>query len=327
MSRWRVAALADDLTGALEVGAKFAACGLGAAVSTWPKIAWEMPVDVLVLDAETRMLAALAASERIEKLAREIRQHGAELVYHKTDSTLRGNIAVEMHALGAVFAGRKILFAPAYPALSRVVAGGRLLVEGRPVEETAFARDPTHPVRTGDIRALLDDMPGVTIVDGASEADLEAAARDVLRRASSLIVCGSAGLAAHLASGLGGGSHNIVWPTLRRTLVVNGSLHERSAEQVRLAQLAWRGREGWDFGDRETAARQWREGDYDGAIVFGGDTAYRITTALGSPPLAPLGEVLAGVPVSRCGASWLVTKAGGFGAPDLLCRLRELLGQ
>ncbi len=326
MTHWRVAALADDLTGALEVGSKFACRGLDARVFAWPNLDFEMPCGVLVVDAETRMLSGSAAAERMRALSGEIARRGAELIYHKTDSTLRGNIAAEIRALGDVFGEREIVFAPAYPALGRVVRGGRLYVEGRPVEETAFARDPTHPVRTGDIRALVEGVPRVTIADGASEADLEATARDVMRRAGSLIACGPAGLAAHLASGFGEKTE-IAWPRLPRALVVNGSLHERSLEQARRAREAWRQRAGWDFCDRETAARRWAEGGYDGAIVFGGDTAYRILAARGFPPLVPLGEILPGVPVTRCGDTWLVTKAGGFGEPDLLCRLRELLGQ
>lgn len=326
MIHWRVAALADDLTGALEVGAKFASRGLDARVSVWPNLDFETPCGVRVVDAETRMLASSEAAERTSVLAAGIARRGAELVYHKTDSTLRGNIAAEMRALGEVFGEREIVFAPAYPALGRVVRGGRLYVEGQPVEETAFARDPTHPVRTGDIRALVEGVPRVTIADGASEADLDATARDVLRRAGSLIACGPAGLAARLAALLGG-EREIAWPGFERALVVNGSLHERSLEQARRARAAWRGRPGWDFCDRDTAAQRWAEGGYDSAIVFGGDTAYRILAARGFPPLVPLGEILPGVPVTRCGDSWLVTKAGGFGAPDLLCRLRELLGQ
>ncbi len=326
MTRWRVAALADDLTGALEVGAKFASRGLDARVFAWPNLDIETPCGVLVVDAETRMLSASEAAERMRALACEIARRGAELIYHKTDSTLRGNIAAEMGALGDVFGEREIVFAPAYPALGRVVRGGRLYVESRPVEETAFALDPTHPVRTGDIQALVEGVPRVTIADGASEADLDATAGEVLRRAGSLIACGAAGLAAHLASGFGEKTE-IAWPRLHRALVVNGSLHERSLEQVRRARQAWRGRPDWDFCDRDAAARQWAEGGYDGAIVFGGDTAYRILAARDFPALAPLGEILPGVPVTRCGDSWLVTKAGGFGAPDLLCRLRELLGQ
>ncbi len=70
-----------------------------------------------------------------------------------------------------------------------------------------------------------------------------------------------------------------------------------------------------------------REG-FDALVVFGGDTAYGVLRELGEPLLHPLGEALPGVPVSRAALEgrtlYLVTKAGGFGPPELLARLVQL---
>jgi uncharacterized protein YgbK (DUF1537 family) len=63
----------------------------------------------------------------------------------------------------------------------------------------------------------------------------------------------------------------------------------------------------------------------NGLIVFGGDTAFGIHHALGARRFEACGEVVAGVPVSRCGDLYWVTKAGGFGFPDLLCEIRKRL--
>jgi uncharacterized protein YgbK (DUF1537 family) len=63
-------------------------------------------------------------------------------------------------------------------------------------------------------------------------------------------------------------------------------------------------------------------------MVFGGDTAAGILRALGDPPIFPVREVVPGVALSRlpaAGLECLITKAGGFGAADILSRLRELL--
>jgi len=79
-------------------------------------------------------------------------------------------------------------------------------------------------------------------------------------------------------------------------------------------------------------------GDPEAVLVIGGDTAFALIAALGLPILIPTGEVVPGIPVSRVGASQLahllpgrkrdlllITKAGGFGPPEALCRIRELL--
>jgi uncharacterized protein YgbK (DUF1537 family) len=64
-------------------------------------------------------------------------------------------------------------------------------------------------------------------------------------------------------------------------------------------------------------------------IIFGGDTTEAILRKLHVESLEPLGEIFAGVPATRMAAGeramGLVTKAGGFGAPDTLADIRRVL--
>jgi uncharacterized protein YgbK (DUF1537 family) len=66
-------------------------------------------------------------------------------------------------------------------------------------------------------------------------------------------------------------------------------------------------------------------------VVFGGDTAFGIVEALGIRTFHPVREISQGVVVSRAEHGGqdlhLVTKAGGFGAPDILSRIRDTLGK
>ena len=76
----------------------------------------------------------------------------------------------------------------------------------------------------------------------------------------------------------------------------------------------------------------------DAILVIGGDTAFAVVAELGLPPLLPVREIVPGVPVTRIEATqlaqalpgrrrdlFLITKAGGFGERDVLCRVRERL--
>lgn len=76
----------------------------------------------------------------------------------------------------------------------------------------------------------------------------------------------------------------------------------------------------------------------DAILIFGGDTAFGLAAALGHPRLEPLGEPVPGVALSRVAAEelavalpgrgralFLLTKAGGFGSPDLIMQLRRVL--
>jgi uncharacterized protein YgbK (DUF1537 family) len=66
-------------------------------------------------------------------------------------------------------------------------------------------------------------------------------------------------------------------------------------------------------------------------VVFGGDTAFGVVDSLGIESFQPVCEISQGVAVSRTDQGGrelhLVTKAGGFGAQDILTRIRETLGK
>lgn len=310
----KVLVLADDLTGALECGAL-----LGHCVVT---LAEPAAAACAAVDTETRHAPPDEARETVRRLAE---QFPAELIYKKTDSTLRGNIGAE---LGGLPAGR-IHYAPAYPRLGRTVRGGRLYVDGVPVERTAFARDPLDPVRDGDIRRLLavQDAPleRIVIHEGESEADVERAAEAVLAEPLPRLAAGPAALLGALARRLGLARKESALPALPECVVINGSAHPASLAQMAAAEAA---------GVFDGRWRPARVADADGApgalIVFGGDTAREVLHRFGDPPLHPAAEPLPGVVASWFESGgrrwWLVTKAGGFGRPDLLVRLRAMLG-
>src|SRR5919199_1416274 len=90
----QILVLADDLTGALESGAAFASRGIKGVVNLL-KAHWTGE-PVLVIDTETRHTSEAQAATCIEQLAKSTT---ARLIYKKTDSTLRGNIRAELHAL------------------------------------------------------------------------------------------------------------------------------------------------------------------------------------------------------------------------------------
>jgi uncharacterized protein YgbK (DUF1537 family) len=67
----------------------------------------------------------------------------------------------------------------------------------------------------------------------------------------------------------------------------------------------------------------------DCLAVFGGDTVLAILRELGIDEAEPHAELLPGAPASTISVSGrrmlLVTKAGGFGGPGYLVRIREIL--
>src|SRR5262245_58458732 len=84
-----ILALADDMTGALEVGAKFSAVGIRTLVSAKPVAAES--AGALVYDTETRHRSPHAASQEVRRFVLHTGLTRPRLIYKKTDSTLRGN--------------------------------------------------------------------------------------------------------------------------------------------------------------------------------------------------------------------------------------------
>ncbi len=317
-------AIADDLTGALEVGAILAGLGVPSLVTLDINHA---PVDgVLVIDTETRHTAPDAARELHRRLA--ARWRGP--IFKKTDSTLRGNIGAEFSGLIEA-TGRPLVYVPAYPKVGRTVVDGVLYVEGVPIAETAFARDPRNPVRESSVIRMVErgcPYP-VDVRDASTDDDLAAIAATLEPGA---LVASPAGFTSHWARAMTRGAPPPL-PTVGSFLLLCGSLHPRSREQASEAE-----RSGWDVlstgafqeggetrAARELAERALARMPVDALVIFGGDTAYAVLSKLGCVDLEPLGEILPGVPVSRAGGLTLVTKAGGFGPPDLAARIREKL--
>ncbi len=364
-------ALADDTTGALEVGAKL--CQTGVRSLVWLEHTSGLPEEWpgLVLELATRHLAPQDAARRVREAGSWAREKGAPYIFLKTDSTLRGPIGAELGALLDVWPDRTLVYVPAYPAMGRRVREGVLYVNGQPVSETAFAHDPREPVRESSVlrllarecpapsvlvrsatelaEALADDVAGrILVCDAQEERDLEAIAEVLAGCAEAPLAAGTGGFAGHwflrLPLPREGRPTKLM---ARRWLVVNGSLHPRSREQAALAdvpRIACEGR--WPSGATwaliethkepsaeptgaaaelaATVAHIVREHGVEGLVIFGGDTARAVLEALGVQGLEACGELLAGIPISRAlGADLLVvTKAGGFGPPDVVARIR-----
>lgn len=162
-----VLAIADDLTGALEVGALFAESGVANVVTTRSTLDRDPSTadfPVCVVDLESRHLAAEDAAKKVGDVATELRQAGGRGLYKKTDSTLRGPIGAELNAIMEAWPDRSLVFVPAYPRLGRVVRGGRLFIDGRPLEKTDFSHDPLQPVHSGWLREILEPSVDARVV-------------------------------------------------------------------------------------------------------------------------------------------------------------------
>jgi uncharacterized protein YgbK (DUF1537 family) len=155
--------LADDLTGAAEVAAIVHEAGLCAVVLTrLPRS--PVAADVLVLDTDTRLASPARAARRVRACVRHLRRQPHAGFFKKTDSVLRGPVLAELTAAAAALGLRRTLLVAGNPTLGRTICAGRCHVAGRPLDQTAFARDPHHPAASSAVLDLLRAGPGARVV-------------------------------------------------------------------------------------------------------------------------------------------------------------------
>ena len=148
-----IGVIADDLTGAAEIGAVGLRHGLRAEVVLAGEPSGD--ADLVCLDTDSRSCAPGEAAERAARAARLLRQQRADWVYKKTDSVLRGNVTPELEAIVTELGLDGALLVPANPSLGRTIVGGQYFVRGQLIHETEFARDPKHPRSSSDVRELV----------------------------------------------------------------------------------------------------------------------------------------------------------------------------
>jgi uncharacterized protein YgbK (DUF1537 family) len=148
-----IGVIADDLTGAAEIGAVGLRHGLRAEIVRLGKPSGT--ADVVCVDTDSRSCAPDEAGKRAAEAAKLLRAAGAEWIYKKVDSVLRGQVTAEVEAVMKQLQLNRALLLPANPSLGRVIRDGQYFVRGRLIHKTEFARDPEYPRRASHVLRLL----------------------------------------------------------------------------------------------------------------------------------------------------------------------------
>jgi uncharacterized protein YgbK (DUF1537 family) len=242
--------VADDLTGAADCDIACTAAGLNTVVvlSENSRIL-DLAADAIAFDADTRSQSPEAAAAATELAVRRLcAGGGVRVLYKKIDSTLRGNFAVEIAAarrsceglLAHGGAGNARAPAPplaivvtAFPATGRTTRGGRMFLQGTPLEESEIWQNEGIS-GSADLTALLKNRAGLraefvglesiranveslavtlarraaagveaVVCDAETEDDLRAIAHAAAKLSQPAVFAGSAGLARHLPQAFG----------------------------------------------------------------------------------------------------------------------------
>ncbi len=150
-----LAVIADDLTGAAEIAGICLRYGLNVELET--EVLPTVNIDILVIAADSRASSVDQAREVIARISNELIDAGAELIFKKTDSVLRGHIIHELEEQMKVCNKSKALLIPANPSLNRTIENGIYRIENIPLSETGFADDPEFPLRSSNVLKILGE--------------------------------------------------------------------------------------------------------------------------------------------------------------------------
>lgn len=167
-----ICVIADDLTGAAELGATGHRHGLRAQVvmlghfgvghqtlvrAVLPALkTGSKKVDLLCFDTDSRACRPTEAARRAAAAAQLALRVSPTLIYKKTDSVLRGPVAAEIKAIIGKLGKSKAVLVPANPSRGRVIKGGQYYINGKPIHLTEFAADPLHPRTSSDVCKLIE---------------------------------------------------------------------------------------------------------------------------------------------------------------------------
>jgi len=151
----KIGVLADDLTGAFDTGVQYRNWGLSVEVfiGNVKEVSKLDGVDVVVVDTESRELKKEDAFIRVYHATEELTKLGVENIYKKIDSTLRGNIGIELDAAMEASKIKFTFFAPAYPTYKRTTLSGKQYVDNKPLNETEYVDE--LGVKTAKISTLI----------------------------------------------------------------------------------------------------------------------------------------------------------------------------
>lgn len=251
----RLTVIADDLTGALDTGVQFANRCVSVRVAAVNAAAVPEKIfhaDVAVIDAEVRHKTSQQAYNICLGLVQQALRCGTDTVYIKTDSGLRGNIGAMFQAALDAGGAAAAYYAPALPQMNRLTRGGIQYIDGVPINESVFGKDPFEPVCSPYIKDLFkncraevvtcqprnlppppQDGQQIVICDAENAMDFQCIAMELQRTNRLKILGGCAGFAAALPPFLGLAGEPIRLPCIKAPLLVLcGSLNPITKRQL-----------------------------------------------------------------------------------------------
>ncbi len=262
-----ISMIADDLAGACDTGIEFLDsvwCVTVVIDSDIHEMEKDQFESLVVWNTESRSLSGHEAYSKVRRACVLAGTNEKRILLKKTDSAFRGQFGREISAVMDELHLELCCLAPAIPDFGRVTRNGIQYLDGIPIAESFYSKDPKQPVtesRIAEIAAmgnkrkigLLDLVTlrshenqkhieqliasGVQVIvaDSESQGDLERVIELFLKHPGRLFFVGGQGLGNALAKYCLPFAEMETWSKVPygAVVVVCGTLHPKAREQLR----------------------------------------------------------------------------------------------
>ena len=155
-----IGVVADDITGANDIGSMFANSGCKVDVFAYDSFV-TFPLDspdVLVLNTNSRLDTAELAYAKVRRATSKLRELKCNLFFNKTCSVFRGNIGAQFDAMLDELNRELAIVVLGFPKNGRQTRKGIHFVHGVPLNQSEFRNDPIHPMTESDLVKILGNQ-------------------------------------------------------------------------------------------------------------------------------------------------------------------------
>lgn len=150
-----LAVIADDFTGAAEIGGVALRHGMSVVIGTDVKNIGDC--DLFIITADTRSMSPADAASEVRRITRDLIALKPSFIFKKLDSVLRGNIVTELEAQLKEMNLSKAIVVAGNPIFGRLIEKGLYTVKGIPLAESFFADDPEYPISTSVVTEIVGE--------------------------------------------------------------------------------------------------------------------------------------------------------------------------
>ncbi len=163
-----IAVIADDFTGAAELGGLGLRYGMSVEIET--EVIDDCSADLLIIATDTRSMTKEQASQENYNIIKALEVINPDWIYKKTDSVLRGHILEELVSIIKASHIEKVLLVPANPSFGRTISEGQYFINNKPLHKTGFSEDPEFALSSSNVLKILGDSETIDTVVLKDEA-------------------------------------------------------------------------------------------------------------------------------------------------------------